>query len=725
MTDREKIALNPASMQSEPLRANRLAHEKSPYLLLHAHNPVDWHPWGNEAFEKARSENKPIFLSVGYYTCHWCHVMEQESFANAAVAEIMNRYFVSIKVDREERPDIDRIYMTFVQATTGSGGWPMSVFLTPDLKPFFGGTYWPPDEGGGRPGFQTVLLRIAEAWAEQRDEIIESAGRAIEGLKHFANAEAGAQGQVDPAALDRAYFQFRSGYDPTYGGFGGAPKFPRPVIFNFLLRYYARTGQKDALEMTLATLRAMAAGGIHDHLGGAFHRYSTDARWLVPHFEKMLYDQAQLAVSYTEAFQITRDDFFAEIAKDILDFSLREMLSPDGGFYSAQDADSQIEAGKPESGEGAFYIWTAEEIDRTLGPELAAVFGFAYGVDPSGNVPPEQDFRGEFTGRNILYQSKSLAETARRFAKSESETRDLLARPRQALFLARSKRPRPPIDDKVITAWNGLMISALARAGAALDHPKYISAAKEAANFVETSLHDPKSGLLKRRYRDGDSSINGFLEDYAFLICGLLDLYEASFEMRWLLSAVRLQERQDQLFWDDRAGSYSATDNMDPSVIVQTREAYDGAEPSPNSIAALNLLRLAQITGRKIWEERAEKNIAAFSQRLETLPEALPQMAVALDFSLSKPRQIVIAGKPGAADTQALLRLVHERFIPNKILLLADGGEVQKQLAQWNPFFAGVAPVGGKATAYICEDYVCKLPVSNLEAVARMLDRKP
>lgn len=726
MSDQTKNPQRNENAQTGLPNTNRLINEKSPYLLLHAQNPVDWYPWGDEAFEKARRDSVPIFLSVGYYTCHWCHVMEEESFANPAIAEIMNRYFVSIKVDREERPDVDRIYMTFVQAATGSGGWPMSVFLTPDLKPFFGGTYWPPDDGSGRPGFRTVLLRIAEAWKNQHAEIIESADHSTAALAQIVNAgTGGGSGPLTPAVLDHAYEQIKSGFDSRYGGFGGAPKFPRPVIFNFLLRHHSRTGQKDALEMTLATLRAMAAGGLHDHLGGGFHRYSTDARWHVPHFEKMLYDQAQLAISYTEAFQITHDSFFADAARDILDFSLREMRSPEGGFYSAEDADSQIQPGKPEQGEGAFYVWTAEEIESVLGPERAALFDFAYGVEPSGNVSPEQDFRNEFAEKNILCQRHSIKEPSQHFGKSEEQTRELLAHARRDLFMARAKRPHPPIDDKIVTSWNGLMISALARASEVLDDPKYLSAAEAAARFVEGKLDDPKSGQLKRRYRAGDASIDGFLDDYAFLIRGLLDLYEASLDTHWLVWAVRLQERQDQLFWDPKEGGYFAVSNADSSVILRTREDYDGAEPSPNSVAAMNLLRLAQITGRRDWDERAKKTMTVFSQRLESMPEALPQMVAALDFSLSTSRQIIIAGARDAPDTRALLRLVNERFIPNRILLLADGAAGQRQLALWNPFIESVSPIHGKATAYICENFVCKLPASDLETVRRLLDSKP
>ncbi len=710
--------------QDKPRYTNRLIHEKSPYLLMHAHNPVDWYPWGEEAFQKARREQKPIFLSIGYSTCHWCHVMERESFSDPAVARVMNRFFVNIKMDREERPDVDQIYMTFVQATTGSGGWPMSVFLTPDLKPFFGGTYYPPDDRFGRPGFRTVLLRIEETWQKDREKVTQSANQLVDYLHKVVNADVGKASELGEAVLHKTYQQVRGTYDVTYGGFGSAPKFPRPVVFNFLLRYYAGAGERDALEMTLHTLRAMAQGGIHDHLGGGFHRYSTDAAWHVPHFEKMLYDQAQLAVSFTEAYQITHDPFFAETARDILEYVLRDMRAPEGAFYSAEDADSLIEAGKPEHGEGAFYVWDAGQIERILGAEAAAVFNFYYGVGPSGNVPPEKDPQGELRGKNILIVRHSLAETSKRFARSEREVSNLLATARQKLLAARARRPRPSQDDKILTAWNGLMISALARAGQALDEPRYTVAAEAAALFLKSKLNDPATGQLKRRYRAGEVAIEGFLDDYAYLIQGLLDLYEASFNVEWLVWAAQLQERQDQLFWDSKLGGYFSTSGADPSILMRIREDYDGAEPSPNSIAAMNLLRLCQMTDREAQREKAGKIFAVFARRLQSNPEAVPQLAAALNFSLSKPKQIILAGERDAPDTRALLRLVHERFIPNKILLLADGGEGQKRLVQWLPFIQGVTRKQGRATAYICQDYVCKLPTADPQQMARLLDTR-
>jgi len=703
---------------------NHLINESSPYLLMHAHNPVDWYPWGQQAFDLAKRENKPIFLSVGYSTCHWCHVMERESFTNPEIARIMNENFVNIKVDREERPDIDKMYMTFVQATTGSGGWPMSVFLTPDLKPFFGGTYWPPVDRYGRPGFSTVLERVADAWKKDSARIEQSAADVVQQLEKSVNAPAPGKAKITDATLSRAWQQIKSGYDPANGGFGGAPKFPRPVVFNFLLRYHARTGDQAALQMTLHTLHAMAEGGIHDHLGGGFHRYSVDARWHVPHFEKMLYDQAQLAVAYLQAYQITHDPFYADTVRDILDYVLRDMHSEQGGFFSAEDADSLIERGKPEHGEGAFYLWTAAQIQDVLGPDAAQIFDYTYDVKPDGNVAPQNDAQGEFTGKNILQAAYSIDETAKHFGRSPEEIGATLADARSKLLAARDQRPRPPLDDKVLTSWNGLMISAFARAGQVLGEPSYIQSAQGATDFIQSKLYDPQNGTLMHRYREGDAGINGFLDDYTNLIQGLIDLYEASFRVPDLTWAITLQETQDRLFWDAKGGGYFQTPPGDKSILVRMRDAYDGAEPSANSIAAMNLLRLAEMANRPAWLEKADQAFQAFSPQIERAPETLPQMMAAVDFALSKPRQVVIAGNRTRQDTQALLNVVNQRYLPNKVLFVVDDASGQ-QLAGWLPFIQGMHPIDGKATAYVCENYTCKLPTSDPERVAALLDEKP
>jgi len=713
----------PVDGKSQHRYTNRLIREKSPYLLLHAHNPVDWYPWGEEAFAKAKRENKLIFLSVGYYTCHWCHVMERESYSSPAIAELLNRWFVCIKVDREERPDIDNEYMSFVEATTGSGGWPMNVFLTPDLKPFFGGTYFPPEDKYGATGLRTLLPRIADVWSKQREEIMRSADSITQKLQQAVNSGVGGGGPLQANLLDKTYEQIRQSYDAANGGFGEVPRFPRPVVPNFLLRYWSRTGKKDALDMVLNNLRSMAGGGIHDQLGGGFHRYSTDGRWRVPHFEKMLYDQAQLATLYTEAYQATNDPFYASVARDILDFALREMRSPEGAFYSALDADSPLEHGKSEHGEGVYYVWSVQEIERVLGKETGSIFNYRYGVEAGGNVPSGQDIEGWLKGRNVLYENHSLAETAKKFGKTEAQTSQILNDAKQKLFTQRSLRPPPPVDTKIITSWNGLMISALAKGSQALDEPKYLDAANRAKSFLQSHVYQPASGKLKRRYRAGSAEIDGYLDDYAFLTQGLLDLYEASFDVRLLSWAIQLQQAQDRLFWDEKQGGYFTTSGQDRSILLRTREAYDSVEPSPNSVAAMNLLRVWQITDQQSYKDKADKTLAAFGAGLEQRPEAMPYMMSAFAFSLVKPRQIVIAGAPGGDDTRALLRLVWERYIPNRVLLLADGAEGQKQLARWVPSLATVTRKQGRATAYICENYVCNLPTADPQMVARLLDQ--
>ncbi len=684
--------------KSQHRYTNRLIRQKSPYLLLHAHNPVNWYPWSEEAFAKAKRENKPIFLSVGYYTCHWCHVMERESYSGPAIAELLNRWFVSIKVDREERPDIDNEYMSFVEATTGSGGWPMNVFLTPDLKPFFGGTYFPPDDKRGQTGLRTLLPRIADVWSKQRKEILRSAESITQKLQQTVNSGVGGGGPLHANLLDKTYEQIRQSYDAANGGFGEVPRFPRPVVPNFLLRYWSRTRKKEALDMVLNNLRSMAGGGVHDQIGGGFHRYSTDGRWRVPHFEKMLYDQAQLAMLYTEAYQATNDPFYAGVARDILDFALREMRSPEGAFYSALDADSPLAKGEAEHGEGVFYVWTEEDIERELGKETAAIFNFRYGVEVGGNVASAQDIEGWLKGKNVLYESHTIAETAKKSGKTEEQTSQALQDAKRKLFVRRSLRPPPPVDTKIITSWNGLMISALAKASQALDEPKYLKAASRAKVFLQSRSYQPGSGKLKRRYRAGSAGIDGYLDDYTFLTQGLLDLYEASFDVRLLSWAVQLQQMQDRLFWDEKQGAYFTTSGQDRSILLRTREAYDSVEPSPNSVAAMNLLRLWQMTDQQNWKDKADKTLAAFAPRLEQMPEAMPYMMSALDFSLAKHRQIVIAGAPGADDTRALLRLVWQRYIPNRVLLLADGAEGKKHLARWLPLLATVTRKHGRAS---------------------------
>jgi uncharacterized protein YyaL (SSP411 family) len=722
---------------AHPAHTNRLARERSPYLLQHAHNPVDWYPWGEEAFAKARRENKPIFLSIGYSTCHWCHVMAHESFEDEATAAIMNREFVSIKVDREERPDVDRVYMTFVQATTGGGGWPMSVWLTPDLKPFVGGTYFPPVDRYGQPGFKKVLERIAAAWKQDHAKIADQGSKLLEALRESQNAQAETTAEIDNQFFQTAYEQLSRSFDDKEGGFGTAPKFPRPVSLNFLTRFYARDPKGEsgqhALEMDLVTLRKMAAGGMHDHLGGGFHRYSVDRYWHVPHFEKMLYDQAQLASAYLDAFQIGQDRQYADVARDILDYVARDMTSKEGGLFSAEDADSLFEHGKPEHGEGAFYVWTEKQIDAALGAD-AAVCKFHFGVQPHGNAPEGSDPQDEFRGKNILIQRHTLAETAKHFKKSDDEIRQSLMRSREKLLTIRNKRPRPHLDDKIIAAWNGLMISAYARAAQVLDEPRYLENATRAAKFLRANLYDDKSKLLFRNYRESRSHVEGFADDYAFVIQGLLDLYEVSFDVEWLKFAIELQGMQDDLFYDEKNGGYFSTSGKDKSVVLRMKDDNDSAEPAASSIAALNLLRLAQFRDDKKLDERARKTIGAFAPTLSHFASAMPQMLVALEYSLAKPRQIVIAGKIDSLKdgfavannnaTKTLLAELHRHFLPNKILMLADGAEGQKFFADKNEAIGAMTPIDGKPAAYVCENFTCKAPVTDPKALGNLLSNR-
>jgi uncharacterized protein YyaL (SSP411 family) len=657
--------------------------------------------------------------------------MAHESFESGEVAAIMNREFVNVKVDREERPDVDRVYMTFVQATTGGGGWPMSVWLTPELKPFVGGTYFPPEDRWGQPGFSKVLERIAAAWKQDHEKISEQGTKIIAALEEASSGAAIEKANLGVKTLETAYQQIARSYDAHEGGFSVAPKFPRPVSLNFLSRVYARNPDSDsgrhALEMNLFTLRKMAAGGMHDHLGGGFHRYSVDAFWHVPHFEKMLYDQAQLAAAYVDAFQVSGEHLFQEIARETLDYVRRDMTSKEGGFFSAEDADSVIPgAGTADPGqhgkkaEGAFYVWSKEEIDSALGT-AAEVFNFHYHVKPGGNVTPGGDPHGEFTGKNILIELGGVAATAKHFGKDEAEVRKLLANARQTLLAMRAKRPRPHLDDKIITAWNGLMISAFARAAQVFTDPPYLDAAVRAANFLRAQLYDPSRKVVFRNYREGRSAVEGFADDYAFLIQGLLDLYEASFDVGWLRFAVELQETQDKLFFDKERGGYFSGAGNDPSILLRLKEDNDSAEPAASSVAALNLLRLAQIRNDEGLYARAEKTIDVFSPQIGHFPSAMPQMLVALDLTLSDPRQIVIAGERDGADTAALLAQVHRHFLPHKILLLADGEEGQRYLEDRLEALRGMKRVDGKAAAYVCENFTCQAPVTDPQALGKML----
>jgi len=686
---------------------NRLAQEKSPYLLQHAHNPVDWRPWGDDAFEVATRENKPVFLSVGYSTCHWCHVMERESFENEEIAAILNRYFVPIKVDREERPDVDRVYMLFVQATTGSGGWPMSVWLTPDRKPFFGGTYFPPDNRYGRPGFKAVLERLARAWMEDRARIQQSGSAVIEQLRRHNEISAG-HAMPDRKALDAGFYAFRRSFDGRLGGFGSAPKFPRPSVLQFLLRYYVESKNEEALEMVLVTLREMAKGGMNDQLGGGFHRYSVDERWFVPHFEKMLYDQAQLAVTYTEAFKITRDGQYAAVARDVLDYILRDMTHPEGGFYSAEDADSATDPEHPEEkGEGAFYIWSHAEIEALLGEGDAAIVSFRFGIREEGNV--DEDPQGEFTGRNILYQAHTLEETAARFESDVDEIRAILKAAAEKLLAARAKRPRPHLDDKILTGWNGMMISGFAKAAQAFDEPHYLEAARRAASFIRARLFDSARGVLLRRWRDGEPLVDAFLDDYGFLALAMIDLYETAFDSADLTFAITLVEKAIELFEDREKGAFFSTAAGAESLVLRLKDDYDGAEPSGNSAIVLALLHLARMMDRDDFRRSAEKTLEAFSTRLYEAPSAAPALLCALSFQLSRPVEIVLAGPSDQPAFAAMLSSLRRRFLPNAVVLHASDHEMPA--------------IGGAPTAYLCENFACKLPVTEPQEFENMLNQ--
>ncbi|MCC7159519.1 MAG: thioredoxin domain-containing protein, partial [Ignavibacteria bacterium] len=578
-------------------KPNRLLNEKSPYLIQHSHNPVDWFAWSDEAFEKAKSEDKPIFLSIGYSTCYWCHVMEREVFEVEAIAKEMNRIFVNIKVDREERPDVDRVYMSALQSMTGSGGWPMSMFLTSDLKPFYGATYVPPTSKYGLPGFEDLILQLETAWKTRRDEVIES-GESI--LNHIreASQNIAAASELNEEMLLKGAQQFKNGFDEEYGGFGDAPKFPRPPGLNFLLRAYNRFDDKESLQMIIRTLLQMARGGMYDHIGGGFHRYSVDRYWRVPHFEKMLYDQAQLAVNYIEAFQVTGDKYFGDVAKDILGYVSRVLTSPEGGFYSAEDAESAINAAEPKvKEEGAFYVWTKKEIDELLGLD-SEIFCYHFGVNAHGNAPQGSDPHSVFVEKNILYIAHSVSETSNKFEKPTDEVARIIEEGKMILFDVREKRPLCHLDDKILTNWNGLMITAFAKASQVFGEAGYLEKAKNSAEFILKTLFKPESNTLLHRFRDGEAKIEGTLEDYAFFIQALIDLYESCFDEKYLDHAIKLTGTMINDFYDNEGGGFFDTSGKDKSILVRTKEDYDSAEPTGNSVAILCLLRLSYITGK-------------------------------------------------------------------------------------------------------------------------------
>lgn len=698
---------------------NALAREKSPYLLQHAHNPVEWLPWGDDAFERARREDKLIFLSIGYSTCHWCHVMERESFENDATAALMNELFVNVKVDREERPDVDATYMAFVMATTGHGGWPMSVWLTPELRPIYGGTYYPPEDRTGRAGFPSILRRVAEAWEKDRETIRSGAGRSVEAIASVHETPAALDDLPGEGAFDTAFEQLARLHDAEHGGFGRAPKFPRASLFTLLARLAERFGAESqrgrrCRHMLVHTLAAMAQGGIHDHLGGGFHRYSVDTWWHVPHFEKMLYDQAQLAVSYLEAWQLTGDPLFRRTCEGIFDYVRRDLTAPEGGFFSAEDADSLPTPDAPEKLEGAFYTWTLDEVERRLPGEAARFFAWSHWVLPEGNARPQSDPLGELAGRNTLFVAHDVREAAEHFGKSAEETRSLHQTAREILLAARNERPRPHLDDKIVTAWNGLMVSAFVRAAAVWQRADWAEAARQALRFLRRELWDAGAGALRRSFREGPGAAPGFAPDHAFLIQGCLDAYESLGEVEWLRWAVELQERFDRHFWSEDHGGYVLAPHGQKDTLVPLREHHDGAEPSPNSVAALNLLRLAALLDDRRHRARAETLLRSAGALVTESPFSVPCLTAALDFARSAPTEVVVTTGSGHAE---MLAAVHAGFFPNKVVLHADGAEGQLWLAERVPSLALMKPVGGKSTVYVCRNFTCEAPVTEPAAV--------
>ncbi|MEJ2716828.1 MAG: thioredoxin domain-containing protein [Deltaproteobacteria bacterium] len=691
---------------------NQLADSKSPYLLQHADNPVAWYQWGEKAFEKAREEDKPIFLSIGYSTCHWCHVMAHETFEDEDAARLMNDTFVSIKVDREERPDIDHIYMMVCQMMTGSGGWPLTIIMTPERRPFFAGTYIPKENRFGRIGMLDLTRRIKELWATRREEVLQSAEKITEALRQVPDDVPGeAPGE---GVLKSAYDQLTVRHDAIHGGFSQAPKFPTPHNLFFLLRYWKRTGEPKALQMVETTLDAMRLGGVYDHVGFGFHRYSTDEEWLVPHFEKMLYDQAMLAMAYLEAYQATGKDAYGRTAEEIFTYVLRDMTSPEGGFYSAEDADSEGEEGK-------FYVWKLEEIRQVLGDEDARLASQVFNVEAGGNVKEEAS--GRVSGKNILHMRKPVPEMAGDLEISEQDLRARLEVIRQKLFQYRNKRVHPHKDDKILTDWNGLMIAALARGGQVLGRSEYQEAARKAALFVLGTMRAP-DGRLLHRYRDGQAAIAACVDDYAFFIWGLLDLYEATFDVRFLKSALELNDDFLKYFWDKKTGGFFFTASDAADLLVRKKEIYDGATPSGNSVAALNLLRLARMTAHPDLEQKAESIGRAFAGNIKQLPSTFTQFLSALEFAIGPSYEVVIAGDPDSDDTRAMLEKLRKPFLPNKVVIFRPTGEQTPPIVNVAPYTRQQEGLAGKTTAYVCMNFNCELPVTDTAKMLELLGAK-
>jgi hypothetical protein len=693
-------------------RHNRLIYEKSPYLLQHAENPVDWFPWGEEAFARAHAEHKPIFLSIGYSTCHWCHVMAHESFEDPEVARLLNEVFVCIKVDREERPDLDGIYMEVCQILTGSGGWPLTILMTPDKKPFYAATYIPKQGRHGMAGMVDLIPRIKEIWESRQSDVLGSAEKITAVLKEAASDMSG--DAPDQKTLQLAFEHLEQRFDEKNGGFSTAPKFPTPHNIYFLLRYWHRTGNARALQMVEKTLHEMRCGGIYDHVGFGFHRYSTDQNWLVPHFEKMLYDQALIAMACIEAFQATGKKLYAQTVHEIAAYVLRTMTSPEGGFYCGEDADS-------EGREGKFYIWTEDEIRNALRPDEGELIIKLFNIKKTGNFHDESS--GEQSGANIFHLTTSLCETAPKFKVSEHELAVRVETARQKLFSIREQRIHPHKDDKILTDWNGLMIAALARASQVLDTPAYAEAAQKAAAFILKTLRT-KDGRLLHRYRDGEAAIPAMVDDYAFFIWGFIELYEATFDASYLQTALDLNQDMLRHFWDEKTGGFYVAADDAETLIVRQKEIYDGAVPSGNSVAMLNLLRLGRITANIDIEQRAAQLAQTFSKSINQVPSAYTQMMVAVDFAVGPAYEIVIAGNSKSNDTREMIQTVRKPFEPNKVVLLHPAEKKSPEIASLAPYTKEQTSLDGKATAYVCRHYQCSLPTTDKNKMLDLLKRK-
>jgi hypothetical protein len=688
---------------------NRLIQEKSPYLLQHAHNPVNWYPWGKDAFERARKDNRPVFLSIGYATCHWCHVMEKESFEDIEVARLMNEVFISVKVDREERPDIDSVYMRVCQLLTGSGGWPLTIIMTPDKKPFFVATYIPKENRFGRLGMRELIPRVQELWENSPADLEASSEKIIAALQE---TPLDARGEiVNQDTLHAAYQQLEQQYDAKTGGFGLSPKFPTPHNLLFLLRYWKRTGNAKALQMVEKTLQSMRRGGLFDHIGYGFHRYSTDSQWLVPHFEKMLYDQALLAMAYTEAFQVTRNEEYKNTAKEIFTYVLRDMTSPEGAFYCAEDADSEGEEGK-------FYLWTSDELKKTLGKTEVDLALQVFNIESEGNFTEEAT--GKKTGANILHLTQSLTEIASELKLSPNVFSKKLESVRMSLYKAREKRIRPLQDDKILSDWNGLMIAALAKGAQAFDEPAFETAARKAADFILKNMRSP-DGRLLHRFREGQSLITGFLDDYAFLIWSLLELYESSFDARFLQEAQELNDILLKHFWDDKEGGFHFTPDDGDPLLLRQKEVYDGAIPSGNSVQMLNLLRLGRMTSNPALEEKAAQTSRIFSKHVEHSPSAFTQLMAAVDFGVGPAFEVVVVGHSDKEETTAMLKALRAEFIPNKVLLFIPEDKNPSAVFRIAPFTSRMTSTQGKATAYVCQNFTCQNPTTDIDTMLQSI----